>query len=169
MGEDSLLTAPLILKATVDTNHNQAIEYLAQVAQIATKKQDLSTLSNVYHNLSFEYFEVENLDSAAVYVQKSYAVSEQINSSKTWAYHYWLEALLAFRLQDFARAEASFTKSLEHVSDSSKAIGLSCFHALVQVNIQKKEFQKALSLLLARNQLVTSNTEKEFENQAPDI
>jgi serine phosphatase RsbU (regulator of sigma subunit) len=165
LGEDSLLATPLILKATVDTNHNQAIEYLEQVAQIATKKEDLSTLSNVYHNLSFEYFEVDNWDSAAIYVQKSYAVSEQINSSKTWAYHYWLEALLAFRLQDFARAEVSFTKSLEHVSDSSKAIGLSCFNALVQVNIQKKEYQKALSLLLARNQLVTSNTEKEFENR----
>jgi len=165
LGEDSLLTTSLILKATVDTNHNQAIEYLEQVAQIATKKEDLSTLSNVYHNLSFEYFEVDNWDSAAVYVQKSYAVSEQINSSKTWAYHYWLEALLAFRLQDFARAEASFTKSLEHVSDSSKAIGLSCLNALVQVNIQKKEYQKALSLLLARNQLVTSSTEKEFENR----
>ena len=165
LGEDSLLATPLILKATVDTNHKQAIEYLEQVAQIATKKEDLSTLSNVYHNLSFEYFEVDNWDSAAVYVQKSYAVSEQINSSKTWAYHYWLEALLAFRLQDFAQAEASFTKSLEHVSDSSKAIGLSCFNALVQLNIQKKEHQKALSLLLARNQLVTSNTEKAFENR----
>ena len=165
LGKDSLLTAPLILKAIVDTNHIQAIEYLAQVAQIATKKQDLSTLSNVYHNLSFEYFEVENLDSAAVYVQKSYAVSEQINSSKTWAYHYWLEALLAFRLQKFDQAEARFIKSLENVSDSSKSIGLSCFNALVQLNIQKKEFQKALSLLLTRNQLFTSNTKKEFENR----
>ena len=53
----------------------------------------------------------------------------------------------------------------KHVSDSSKAIGLSCFNALVQLNIQKKEHQKALSLLLARNQLVTSNTEKAFENR----
>lgn len=165
LGEDSLLTAPLILKATVDTNPKQAIEYLEQVAQIATKKEDLSTLSNVYHNLSFEYFQVENTDSAAVYVQKSYAISEQINSSKTWAYYYWLEGLLAFRLQDIAQAEKSLNKSLEHVSDSSKALGLSCVNALVQVNIQKKDYQKALSLLLARNQLVSLNTEKEFENR----
>ena len=84
LGEDSLLTAPLILKATVDINHNRAIEYLEQAALIATKKGDLSTLSSVYHNLSYEYFEVDNLNAATVYVQKSYAVSEQINSAKTW-------------------------------------------------------------------------------------
>ena len=142
LGADSLLTAPLILTATVDINHSRATENLEQAALIATKKGDLSTLSNVYHNLSFEYFEVENLDSAAVYVQKSYAVSEQINSAKTWAYHYWLEANLAFRLQDYVEAEISFNKSLAHVSDSSKAVGLSCFSALVQLNIKKKQFQK---------------------------
>ncbi len=37
LGKDSALAAPLILKAIVDTNHNKAIEYLAQVAQIAKK------------------------------------------------------------------------------------------------------------------------------------
>jgi serine phosphatase RsbU (regulator of sigma subunit) len=165
LGEDSLLTAPLILKATVDINHSRAIENLEQAALIATKKGDLSTLSSVYHNLSYEYFEVENLKAAAVYVQKSYAVSEQINSAKTWAYHYWLEANLAFRLQDYVKAEISFNKSLAHVSDSSKAVGLSCFSALVQLNIKKKQFQKALNLLQLRNQLLTINTEKEFENR----
>ncbi len=98
-------------------------------------------------------------------MQKSYAVSEQINSAKTWAYHYWLEANLAFRLQDYVEAEISFNKSLAHVSDSSKAVGLSCFSALVQLNIKKKQFQKALNLLQFRNQLLTINTEKEFENR----
>lgn len=165
LGEDSLLTAPLILKATVDTSHNHAIEFLKQAALIATKNSDLSTLSSVYHNLSYEYFEVNNWDSATIYVQQSFGVSEQINSAKTWAYQYWLEGQLAIGLKDYAQAEASFTKSLEHVSDSSKAIGLSCFSALVQLNAHKNEYQKALSLLLTRNQLIAINTEKEFENR----
>ena len=162
---DTFLIAPLITKAMVDTNQKSAIAYLKTAAKIGKTNKKLSSLSSIYHNLAFEYFQSSNTDSAAVYVKLSRLVADQIATDKTLAYQFWLEAMLARRLGDNDAAEANFNSTLQHLADSSEAVGLSAFNGLILLSTQRQDYKTAFNLLYKRSLFKDINVEKELENR----
>ncbi len=159
---DSWIEA-LLTKSMVETDSTKVFQYLHEALALAEEIKDTSSLNFIYSNLTFQFLKLHLLDSAAFYSQKDFETTRVLNTSKAYAYSYWLKGNLSVLQKDFESAEKYFEQALEVGEDSAINLSLNSLNNLVRLSENKKVYEKALGLVKRRIHFTEKNTERSTE------
>lgn len=142
----------LINMAAIHYQHKQvqlAIENLKKAYEISSSLNDKRTMTRSLNNLTFGYLQLNNADSAALFINRALPLAREIRDNYLIAYAIRCIGDIHMLRAEFTQAVKSYEECLAiGVAEGNTFLQISTMHRLGDVHNRMKHYQKALDYLL---------------------
>jgi two-component system NtrC family sensor kinase len=148
-------------------NHNNVKLYLNRAIRIFDTERDSLRLAFALHNLGFEYYRIEQYDSALILFDRAGEVYRKLNYELENAYCTGNTGLVYSRMDDLTRAENNLLKALKTIGNYNDARALSDFTLEYAYVLQRKgNIGQALASAYKGLDLASENNITELKRDA---
>jgi len=121
-------------------------------------------LAILYSYMGASFLEIGQIDSAFLYTDKSIDISTQISDFYTLAFAYSIKGAIFLRSENFEAAAANYNQSIQTAGKINDRNIISVSHiGLAKINIERKDYDKALYYANKALDEISSNTELEYK------